>query len=147
MPIPSITPKIEITYMAYAIPPSPTGSDTGLPSNVGAGLCAIFHLIGGLIFYFIEKKDLFVRHWAVQSIYFGGAWIGAFLAISIFSGILGHLPGIGFIFALLFALLWFVVWLGGIILWIIGIIQAFQGQRWEYPIISNLGKKYFPNLS
>ena len=126
---------------------SPTGSDTGLPSKVAAGLCAIFHLLGGTIFYFIERKDLFVRHWAVQAIYFGAAWIGAFLAISILSGILGHLPGIGFIFALLFALLWFIVWLVGMILWIIGIIKAFQGQKWEYPIISQQGKRYFPNLS
>src|SRR5215831_2711215 len=115
---------------------SPTGSDTGLPSNVAAGLCAIFHLLGGIVFYFVEKKDLFVRHWAVQAIYFGAAWIGAFIAISVLSGILGHLPGIGFIFALLFALLWF-----------IGIIKAFQGQKWEYPIISQQGKRYFPNLS
>ena len=126
---------------------SPTGSDTGLPSKVAAGLCAIFHLLGGTIFYFIERKDLFVRHWAVQAIYFGAAWIGAFLAISVLSGILGHLPGIGFIFALLFALLWFIVWLVGMILWIIGIIKAFQGQKWEYPIISQQGKRYFPNLS
>ena len=70
--LPTITPNLIFTFMAYIIPPSPTGSDTGLPSNVGAGLCAIFHLLGGVIFYFIEKKDLFVRHWAVQSIYFGG---------------------------------------------------------------------------
>ena len=133
--------------MAYAFPPSPTGSDTGLPSNVAAGLCAIFHIIGGTVFYFIEKKDLFVRHWAIQSIYFGAAWIGAFLAISILSGVLGHLPGIGIIFALLFALLWLIVWFGGVILWIMGIIKAFLGQKWEYPIISEQGKKYFPNLS
>ncbi|MBV8173849.1 MAG: DUF4870 domain-containing protein, partial [Verrucomicrobia bacterium] len=116
-------------------------------SNVAAGLCAIFHLLGGIVFYFVEKKDLFVRHWAVQAIYFGAAWIGAFIAISVLSGILGHLPGIGFIFALLFALLWFIVWLVGVILWIIGIIKAFQGQKWEYPIISQQGKRYFPNLS
>ena len=64
--------------MAQAIPPPLTGSDTGLASNLAAGLCAVFHLIGGIIFYFIEKKDLFVRHWAVQTIYFGVAWIGAF---------------------------------------------------------------------
>jgi len=126
---------------------SPTGSDTGLPSNIAAGLCAIFNLLGGIIFYFIERKDLFVRHWAVQAIYFGGAWVGAFIAISVLSGILGHLPGIGFIFALLFALLWFIVWLGGVILWIMGIIKAFQGEKWEYPIISEQGKRYFPNLS
>ena len=36
--------------MSYAIPPSQTGSDTGLPSNVGAGLCAVFHIFGGIIF-------------------------------------------------------------------------------------------------
>jgi uncharacterized membrane protein len=133
--------------MAEAIPPRLTASDTGLPSNVAAGICAIFHLLGGIIFYFIETKDLFVRHWAVQSIFFGGAWIGAFLAISFLSGILCHVPGIGFIFALLFALASFIVWLGGIILWVIGIIQAFLGQKWEYPIVSSLGKRYFPNLS
>jgi uncharacterized membrane protein len=130
-----------------SIPPPLTGSDTGLPSNVGAGLCAIFHLVGGIIFYFIEKKDLFVRHWAVQTIYFGAAWIGAVLAIWVLSGILGHLPVIGLIFILLFALLSIVVKLGGVILWIIGIIKAFQGQKWEYPIISEQGKKYFPYLS
>jgi uncharacterized membrane protein len=133
--------------MAYAIPPSPTGSDTGLPSNVAAGLCAIFHLFGGIVFYLIEKKDLFVRHWAIQSIYFGGTWIAAFLAISILSGILVHIPGLGFLFAILFGLLWFVVWLGGVILWIIGIVKAFLGQRWEYPYISDLCKRYFPALS
>ena len=133
--------------MAVTNTSSPTGSDTGLPSNVAAGLCAIFHLVGGIIFYFIEKKDLFVRHWAVQSIYFGGAWIGAFLAIWVLSGIFGHLPVIGVIFLLLFFLLSLVVRIGGVILWIIGIIKAFQGQRWEYPVISQLGKKYFPNLS
>jgi uncharacterized membrane protein len=133
--------------MPYAIPPSPTGSDTGLPSNIGAGLCAIFPLLGGIIFYIIEKKDLFVRHWAIQGIYFGAAWMGASIAVSILSGIFSHFPGVGFLFALLFLFLGFVVWLGGVILWIIGIVQAVQGQRWEYPFISEQAKKYFPNLS
>jgi uncharacterized membrane protein len=125
---------------------SPTGSDSGLPSKVAAGLCAIFHLFGGIVFYVIEKKDLFVRHWAVQAIFFGGAWIGASILISVFSGVFGHLPGIGIIFILLFGILHFVVLFAGIILWVIGIIKAFQGERWEYPFISALGKKYFPNL-
>jgi uncharacterized membrane protein len=147
LPISRIAPKLTSDFMAYAFPPSPTGSDTGLPSNLAAGLCAVFHLVGGIVFYFIEKRDLYVRHWAVQSIYFGAAWIGAFLAISILSGVLVHLPGIGVLFAVLFSLLWMAVWLGGMILWILGIIKAFQGQSWEYPFISNLGKRYFPNLS
>jgi uncharacterized membrane protein len=126
---------------------SPPGSDSGLPSNVAAGLCAIFHLLGGIIFYIVEKKDLFVRHWAVQAIFFGAAWIGVSILVSILSALFGHLPGVGIIFFLLFGLVHFAVLFAGIILWIIGIIKAFQGERWEYPFISALGKKYFPNLA
>jgi uncharacterized membrane protein len=127
---------------------SPPGSDTGLPSNVAAGICAVFHLLGGIIFYMIEKKDLFVRHWAVQAIFFGSAWLGASILVSILSALFGHLPGVGLIFFLLFGVVGhFAVLLAGIILWIIGIIKAFQGERWEYPFISALGRKYFPNLA
>jgi uncharacterized membrane protein len=133
--------------MPDATPPLPNVSDTGLPSNVAAGICAIFHLLGGLVFYFIEKKDQFVRHWAIQTIYFGGAWIAAFFAIGFLSLIFTHAPLVGWIFVLLFALLHFAVWLGGVVLWIIGVVKAFQGQKWEYPITSELGKKIFPNLS
>lgn len=133
--------------MADATPPLPNVSDTGLPSNVAAGICAIFHLLGGLVFYFVERKDQFVRHWAIQTIYFGGAWMAAFFAIAFLSAIFTHAPLVGWIFALLFVLLNFAVWLGGVVLWIIGIVKAFQGEKWEYPITSELGKKIFPNLS
>ena len=56
-------------------PPAPSGSPTttGLPSNVAAALACI-PLIGGLIFYILEKHDQFVRFYAMQSIIFGGAW-------------------------------------------------------------------------
>jgi uncharacterized membrane protein len=133
--------------MVDATPPLPNVSDTGLPSNVAAGICAIFHLLGGLVFYFVERKDQFVRHWAIQTIYFGGAWMAAFFAIAFLSAIFTHAPLVGWIFALLFVLVNFAVWLGGVVLWIIGIVKAFQGEKWEYPITSELGKKIFPNLS
>jgi uncharacterized membrane protein len=126
---------------------SPTGSDTGLPSNVAAGLCALFHLLGGIIFYVIEKKDQFVRHWAVQGIFFGGAWIGAWILVSILAALFGHLPFIWIIFFLPFVLLQCIVLCAGGVLWIIGTIKAFQGERWEYPFISALGKRYFPDLA
>jgi uncharacterized membrane protein len=127
--------------------PSPAESDSGLPSNVAAGFCAIFVLLGGVIFYIIERKDLFVRHWAVQTIYFGIAWFGACLLISILSALFGHLPLIGILFFLLLGLLYLVVLCAGVCLWISGVIKAFKGERWEYPFISALGKKYFPNLT
>jgi uncharacterized membrane protein len=125
----------------------PDGSDSGLPSNVAAGFCAIFVLVGGIVFYVIEKKDLYVRHWAVQTIFFGGALVAASLFVGIFSALFGHLPIIGILFLLLAGLLNLAVLCVGLVLWVIGIMKAFRGERWEYPFISALGKKYFPNLA
>lgn len=122
-------------------------SDTGLPSNVGAGLNAIFPLIGGIIFYFIEKKDSLVRHWAVQSIYFGASSFVVFFALIILAQILWHFPLIGGLFAALIGLLIFVFYIGYFILWILGIVKAFTGQRWEYPYLTPIWKKWFPNLT
>ena len=39
-------------------------TSTGLPSNVAAAL-ACFPLIGGIIFYILEKRDGFVRFYAM----------------------------------------------------------------------------------
>jgi uncharacterized membrane protein len=116
-------------------------STTGLASNVGAGLCAVFPLIGGIIFYLIEKKDQLVRHWAVQSIFFGGASIVVTIAIAVIGGIL-QIVHIGFLAFLLY-LAWRIFWL---VLWILGLINGFQGKQWEYPIISEQCKKLFPKL-
>jgi uncharacterized membrane protein len=133
--------------MSQTTSSNPGGSDTGLPSNLGAGICAIFPLIGGTIFYFIEKKDLFVRHWAVQGIYLGVAGLAFSIVIKISVAILHQIPTIG---GLLIGLLLLVQLLGDLalmILWILGIIKAFQGQRWEYPYISEQCKKLFPGLA
>ena len=104
------------------------------------------HFVGWRYFYFIEKRELFVRHWAVEAIFFGAAWFLAQIVVRILGGIFFHTPGIGSIFALLFGVLNFIVWLSGVILRIIGIIKAFQGQKWEYPFVSAQGRKLFPKI-
>ena len=78
---------------------------------------------------------------------FGGFWFVLSLALSVLGGSLAGIPGLRIIFIPLFGLLHFAVWLGGVILWIIGIVKAFQGQKWEYPFISQQCKKWFPNFS
>jgi uncharacterized membrane protein len=122
-------------------PTSNPGSDTGLASNLGAGLCALFPLIGGIIFYFIEKKDQLVRHWAIQGIFFGGTSFVVSIVLSIITGILA-VAHIGFLGSLL-SFAWSIFCL---VLWIMGLINGFQGKRWEYPIISEQCKKLFPKL-
>jgi uncharacterized membrane protein len=122
-------------------PTSNPNSSTGLTSNVGAGLCALFPLVGGIIFYFIEKKDQLVRHWAVQGIFFGVATIVIAIVVAVVAGVL-EIAHMGFLGFLLY-LAWKIFWL---VLWILGLINGFQGKRWEYPIISEQCKKLFPKL-
>jgi len=127
-------------YVAMSSSSNPNSS-TGLASNVGAGLCALIPLIGGLIFYFIEKKDRLVRHWAVESIFFGGAIIVISIVVAVIAGIL-EIAHIGFLAFLLY-LAWKIFYL---VLWILGLINGFQGKHWEYPIISEQCKRLFPKL-
>ena len=84
------------------IPPAPQPSpapeagpsSTGLPSNIAAAIACI-PLIGGIIFYMLEKRDSFVRFYAMQSIIFGGAWILFAIVYSIAHAILTPIPAIG----------------------------------------------------
>src|SRR5882724_4155690 len=69
-------------------------TSTGLPSNVAAAL-ACFPLVGGIIFYILEKRDGFVRFYAMQSIIFGAAWFLFCFVSSILTLILSHVPAIG----------------------------------------------------
>src|SRR5260370_28635389 len=84
----------------------PKSTSTGLPSNVAAALACI-PLIGGIIFYVLEKHDRFVRFYAMQSIIFGGAW----LLFNIVSRIL-------------FLILWSIPAIGGILVFFLGILPA-----------------------
>src|SRR6266511_3103317 len=72
----------------------PKSTSTGLPSNVAAALACV-PLIGGIIFYIVEKHDSFVRFYAMQSIIFGGAWLLFNIASSVVHAVFGAIPGIG----------------------------------------------------
>ena len=124
-------------------PSSNPSSDTGLASHIASAIAAFFPPLAGVIFYFIEKKDSLARHWAVQSIFFGCTWIVLWIAYSIVAAILVHVPLVG---PLLLGLTYLVLMIAGFVLWLLGVINAFQAKRWEYPIISEQCKKLFPKL-
>src|SRR5580765_5151313 len=102
----------------------PTSTD--LPSNVAAAL-ACFPLIGGIVFYLLEKRDGFVRFYAMQSIIFGAAWFLFNILSSIMHGILWAIPGLGHLLAGLWALVSALVQVGFLIVLIIAIVKAFSG--------------------
>src|SRR5687768_4496985 len=114
--------------------PAPSGNptSTGLPSNVAAALACI-PLVGGLIFYILEKHDQFVRFYAMQSIIFGGAWFLFNIVSMILHKIFWVLPVLGAILAGLWAFVSFVVQLGLFVIMVIAMVKAFTGVRWDIP--------------
>jgi len=114
-------------------------SSTGLPSNVAAALACI-PLIGGIIFYVLEKHDQFVRFYAMQSIIFGGAWVMFSIVYQIVLAIFASIPAIGGLFVVLLGLIWAIVTIGLLIVFIITVIKAFSGVRWDIPYIGPMAR-------
>jgi uncharacterized membrane protein len=125
-------------------PPSPQSSglpkSTGLPSNIAAAL-ASFPLIGGLIFYVLEKHDNFVRFYAMQSIIFGGVFVVCSIVYSIAYTILAPIPAIGFFFGIILTVTWALIRVAALVLWIITMVKAFTGVRWDIPYVGPIARK------
>jgi uncharacterized membrane protein len=119
---------------------SPTPTTTGLPSNVAAALACI-PLIGGLVFYILEKHDQFVRFYAMQSIIFGGIWFLFNMASWILRTIFWSIPVAGPIFAALWFFVSAMVQLGLLVVMIIAMVKAFTGVRWDIPWVGPMARK------
>ena len=127
-------------------PPSPgpetsaASTSTGLPSNVAAAIACI-PLIGGIIFYILEKRDNFVRFYAMQSIIFGCAWFLFNIVSAVVHAVFGAIPGIGGILVFFWAIIAALVHLAFLVIMIITIIKAFTGVRWDIPYIGPVARR------
>ena len=127
-------------------PPSPgpetsaTSTSTGLPSNVAAAIACI-PLIGGIIFYILEKRDNFVRFYAMQSIIFGGIWFLFNMVSWVLHGILAFIPIAGPIFSGLWLFVSALVHLGLLVIMVIAMIKAFSGVLWDIPWVGPIARK------
>jgi uncharacterized membrane protein len=123
----------------------PKSTSTGLPSNVAAALACI-PLVGGIIFYIVEKHDGFVRFYAMQSIIFGIAWILIQIGCGITGGLFSALPG-GWFFGSLWGIIWWLVNLGLFVLFVVTLVKAFTNVRWEIPYIGPVARKQIEGAS
>jgi uncharacterized membrane protein len=120
---------------------APAAGTGQMEENVAGLLCYVLGWVTGLIFYFIDKRP-FVRFHAAQSIVvFGGIAViyiilGMFLGVSMFAGGLGGFS-IGF-------LLYPLVWLVGVVLWILLMVKAYQHEKFRVPVAADLAEKIFP---
>jgi len=112
----------------------------GMQANVAAGLSYVAGWITGLIFFFGEKQNRFVRFNAMQSILLYAALTVFYIILDVLATALAF-SGLG-ILLLLFGLLIWLVGLGALALWIILMINAFQGKYLKLPIIGDYAERF-----
>jgi len=115
--------------------PNPSAmSQSGLTDNAAGGL-AYITIIPAILFLAIApySRNAFVRFHAWQSIFFTVGCIVVDIALMV----VGRLPFLGF----MTLFLWPLVGLAFLILWIIMLIKAFNGERYKLPIIGDLAEK------
>jgi uncharacterized membrane protein len=99
----------------------------GMDIRAASGLCYVLTIITGVIFLIIDKRPE-VRFHAMQAILFGIAW-----------AVVGILRQVLDVFPLNFA--WWLLWLGGLILWIVLMVQGFQGNHYKLPWIGDIAEQ------
>jgi uncharacterized membrane protein len=119
-----------------AVPPvaAAPAAAGGMSENVVGMLCYIT-IVPAIIFLVMEpyNKSKFVRFHAFQMIFFSVAWIAIWIALSF----VGMVPVLGW----LTLLIWPLLGLGGLIIWIILLIKANQGQMFKLPVVGDLAEK------
>ena len=120
--------------------PSADPSSLDLPPNIAAAIACI-PLIGGIIFYILEKRNGFVRFYAMQSIIFGGAWFLFNIASAVVHAVVGAIPGVGPILVFLWAVIAALVHLAFLVVFIVAVVKAFSGVRWDIPYIGPMARK------
>jgi uncharacterized membrane protein len=137
---PSTTRMADDPLSTTPSPASHGPTSTGLPANVAAALACI-PLIGGIVFYLLEKTNGFVRFYAMQSIIFGGAWILFDIVSMIVSSIFSALPALGGALVVLWSLIAALVHLAFLVVFIITVVKAFTNVRWEIPYIGPIARQ------
>src|ERR1700724_1654847 len=120
--------------------PSSDPSSMDLPPNVAAAIACI-PLVGGIVFYILEKRNGFVRFYAMQSIIFGGAWLLFNIVSTVVHAVFSAIPAISVMLVFLWAIIAALIHIAFIVFWIIATVKAFTGVRWEIPYIGPVARR------
>ena len=102
-------------------------TSSGMNQNIAGLLCYAAGWITGLIFFLIEKENKFVRFHAMQSMMvFGG--------LTVLFMVLGFIPFVGW-------MLMPVLFIAQLILWVLLMVKAYQGETFKLPMVGDLAEK------
>jgi len=103
----------------------PSGGTEGIDPKLAGLLCYLLSVVGGVVFLLISK-DKFVRFHALQAIFLWAAFMVLYV-----------------IFIFVPFLWWFdtIVWLVYVILTVVMMVKAYQGDKFKLPVIGDIAEK------
>jgi len=111
-----------------------TSPGGGLSDNM-AGALAYVTIIPAIVFLVLDpyNKKRFIRFHSFQCIFFAVAWTVLWILLAF----IGHIPFLGWATILL----WPLISLAGLIIWILLVVKAYQGQTFKLPVIGDMAEK------
>jgi len=107
----------------------------GLDENIAGALCYFLGFITGIVFLLTEKDNKFIKFHAIQSIAIS---IPLMVLNMIISALYAFFPWSMF---WLIGILSLLISLAGLILWIVLMMKAFQGEIFKLPIVGDIAEK------
>jgi uncharacterized membrane protein len=113
------------------------------PENI-AGALAYFTFIPAIVFLFLApyNTNRFVRFHSLQCLFLWTALVLTAIALKIVSLILLFIPVLGH---LLIVLLSMVLGLGALMIWLILIVKALQGEAFKLPVLGDFAEQMAPS--
>ena len=113
-------------------------SSTGLSPRVAAPLAYAAWWVTGAIFWFIERRDAFVRFHAAQC-------VTAFGLIALLVAAFGALAGasLSYLPSAFMPFIWVagLIWIAGMVLWVVAIWKAASGEAWRIPLAGDIAER------
>jgi uncharacterized membrane protein len=111
-----------------------TTTESGLEPNVAGAVAYLFGFVTGVAMLLIDGDNEFVRFHAIQSIAFNVV-VAVYVLLTFGTIFLSFLPVVGDLFSFLFGLFYPVVGLVTFLAWAFLLYKAYEGERYELPVI------------
>ncbi|HTR39407.1 MAG TPA: hypothetical protein VMH80_26210 [Bryobacteraceae bacterium] len=120
--------------------PAPMASSAGMTDNMAGALCYVFGLITGILFLVLApyNQNRNIRFHAFQSIFWHLGLIVLWIVLAIVAIALHVIPVLG---ALLSAVLYFVLGIGGFISWLYLMFKTYNGDKVVLPVVGPIAEK------
>ena len=116
----------------------------GMDQKTASWFAYVLSIISAIILLVTEKDNKIVRQHAWQSLLLGCVIWGAYIVLAIIAAIIGAMAGFMFYLSawfLFFSILYYILWIGWLVLTILCIIKATQNDMFKIPVIFNWVEK------